>query len=424
MDAEEFIRLHHHDDLRRLALQMGRYPDSVRRRVLEQIAGWQAASRKLPGWAAVEGLLYPPRLALEQCSSEATARYKASVMAGLEPGVYGPGSSRPGAGCPPTTLLDLTGGLGADCAFLARLFDRVVYVERDERLCLLARHNFPLLGVGHVRVVEGDCIAFLRELASVAGPSFGPSGAGRADWAFIDPSRRRVSGERVVAISDCEPDVVALEELLLTCARRVLVKLSPMLDLTSAVTGLRRVAEAHVVSVEGECKELLLVLGQGDMDQDDVPVTCVNLSGSGSGEASLRFTRRQERLSPCPPAHGVGRYLYEPNASILKAGAFRTVARVFGLEKLHPDTHLYTSARPVDHFPGRRFLVDAVYPLSKQGLRDLRIRVPRANLTVRNFPSTTDELRRRLSLSDGGDTSLFATTLSDGKRVVIACRKG
>ena len=449
--TQDFIRAHRSDDVRQLALQMHRYPDVDRAVALAQIAGWQVAMRKVPSWARTEGIVYPPHLPLEQCSSEATAKYKAAVAArwpGLELRLGLQGNSLPSsshdagsdeaiaaAPSPPAlTLADLTGGWGVDCAFMATGFQAVTYVERDAQLCQLARHNFRTLGLGHISVVEGDCLDLLPTLTPV-------------DCLFIDPARRDAHGGRVVAMGDCTPDITAIEDLLLAHARLVMVKLSPMLDLTLAMGQLHHVREAHVVAVDGECRELLLVLGREDSpsglvscsslkngrpapaaprpadDIDDIPITCVNLTAAAPLGHPLRFTRRSERTCPCPIATALGTYLYEPSADLLKAGAYRTVAHTFGLEKLHPSTHLYTSSTLHADFPGRRFAIQAVYPLHKAGLRNLRAQVPRAELTLRNFPSTTADLRRRLAIAAGGDTTLMATTLHDGSHVLIACHK-
>lgn len=390
----DFIRRHCADDVRTLALQAGRYPAVDMPWAVTQIAGWQVARTKVPLWATCEGIEYPVHLSLEQCSSEITARYKAALIEA--------------SGAPHETLADLTGGFGIDCAFLSACFSRATYVERQEPLCLTARHNFPLLGLNHIDVHCADGVDYLHRMSPV-------------DWLFLDPARRDGHGGKTVAIADCEPDVALLESLLLEKAPRVLVKLSPMLDLSQALHTLHRVSEAHIVSVAGECKELLLVLARdAALTAEEVPVRCVNLPAA---LPPFTFTRRQEQESPCPLAHEPRGYLYEPNASLLKAGAFRSVAHAYQVEKLHPNSHLYTSDEALPHFPGRMFRVDGWCGFGKKEVKSLLAGVAKANLTVRNFPASVAELRKRLKLSEGGEVYLFATTLADGQKVLVRCSK-
>lgn len=389
----DFIRRHAGDDVSLLALQAGKYPGVDMPAALAQIAGRQRMKAKVPSWATREGLVYPPHLPLEQCSSEEAARHKADIVEQ--------------AGGERHMLVDLTGGFGVDCAFLSTLFDKTVYVERQEALCKAARHNFPLLGLSAIEVHNADSTAYLKQMPT-------------ASLIFIDPARRDSHGGKTVAIADCEPDVAALEPLLLQKAPRVLVKLSPMLDIARALTELKHVRAVHIVSVAGECKELLLVLGRDEpLPADDVPLHCTNLQ---SGQPDFCFTRRQEQQSPCPLAQAVGAYLYEPNASILKAGAFRSLTYIYKVKKLYANSHLYTADEPVPHFPGRKFRVESCCGFAKKEVARMLGTDAKANLTVRNFPATVAELRKRLHLADGGDRYLFATTLADGRKVLIDCR--
>jgi len=389
-----FIAEHRRDDVRALALQAGKYPLVDMPAALTQIAGWQTAEVKVPAWAVTENILYPPHLSMEQCSSEVTARYKASVVSGYD----GPCQS----------LVDLTGGFGIDFSFLAPHFRQATYVERQEVLCEVARHNFPLLDLEAARVIHTDGVDYLRQMEPV-------------DWLYLDPARRDAHGGKTVAISDCEPDVVALEPLLLEKAGRVLVKLSPMLDLMQALHTLRHVVTAHVVSVAGECKELLLVLARDEaLLAEDVPIHCVNLPGTAD---AVIFTRREEQTASCLYADMPRTYLYEPNASLLKAGAFRCLSYIYKVEKLHASSHLYTSDEALSGFPGRMFRIDGWCGFGKREVKDLLGDVRKANLTVRNFPATVAELRKRLRLAEGGDVYLFATTLNDGRKILLRCRK-
>lgn len=386
----QFINEHVQDDVRLLALQAKKFPEVDINTAIVQIAGRQAAADKIPAWHATEGIVYPRHLSLEQCSSELTARYKASLAKG-------------------ETLTDLTGGFGIDCAFLSAGFRQATYVECQEELCEIASHNFPLLGLNHITVCHQDAVEHLHDMPPV-------------DCIFIDPARRNEHGGKTVAIADCEPDVSALEEELLSKATRVMIKLSPMLDLTLALKDMKHVAEAHIVSVNNECKELLLIVTHAaNTQRPAVPIVCINLTSRETQR--FVFTREEEQAAECAYTDRIGKYLYEPNASILKAGAFRSIASRYGLQKLHPNSHLYTSDLPVEGFPGRSFEVESTFPLNKKEIKEALAGIRKANLTVRNFPASVAELRKRINLAEGGDDYLFATTLNDGKKVVIRGRK-
>lgn len=381
-----FIREHSDDDVRQLALQATRYPGVDMHVVATQIEGRRLAASKLPTWAAIDGIVYPVRLSMEQCSSEVTARYKASLVSGKR-------------------LADLTGGFGIDCSYMADRFAEATYIERNEELCSIARHNFSLLGKTII-VIHGDSEAQLAALESY-------------DWIFLDPARRDGAGHKVVALSDCEPDVSRLEHRLLQRASRVMVKCSPMLDISQALRELQSVSEVHVVSVGNECKELLLILGGNTGGK--VQIRTVNFHGKLT--QAFDYTLDEEQEACCSYTATVGRYLYESNSSLMKAGCFRLPAARWGLHKLHPNTHLYTSDTLVREFPGRVFEVKEIGGFSKNELRHLTAQLKKANITVRNFPERPEVLRKRLKLTDGGDAYLFATTLSDERRVIISCVK-
>ena len=379
-------------DVRSLALQAKKYPQVDMAMAVVQIAGRQIAEAKLPSWYRVEGLLYPKHLSMEQCSSEVTALYKASLVEG-------------------ETFADLTGGFGIDCSFLSRRFKKADYVERQAELCELARHNFPLLGL-EIDVHNEDGVEYLKRMQPV-------------DCLFLDPARRDGHGGKTVAISDCEPDVSALEDLLVEKAKTVMVKLSPMLDLSLALRDLKYVREIHVVSTDNECKELLLILQKSPISSQ-VSIHCINALGASNGcriYQEYTFTQEQERTSDCLLAKEVGTYLYEPNASILKAGAYRSLTQAYPIEKLHVSSHLYTSSRFIEDFPGRRFQVEAVSSFGKKELKSFLQGMEKANLTIRNFPSSVAELRKRLKLKEGGEDYIFATTLADESKILIRCKK-
>lgn len=383
-----FIEENVHADVRTLALQAKKYPLVDMAMAVVQIAGRQIAEAKVPSWHQTEGLLYPKHLSMEQCSSELTASYKANLVKG-------------------ETFADLTGGFGIDCSFLSQKFKQTDYVERQAELCELAQHNFPLLGL-HIGVHNEDGVEYLKQMKPV-------------DCLFLDPARRDGHGGKTVAISDCEPDVSALEDLLVEKAKMVLVKLSPMLDLSLALKTLKYVREVHIVSVNNECKELLLILQKSPISSE-IPIHCEHILSENKHQ-SFSFTLEQERTSECPFSTETESYLYEPNASILKAGAYRSITQAYPVKKLHTSSHLYVSPHYIEDFPGRSFQIEAVSGFGKKDLKTFLQGLEKANLTIRNFPSSVAELRKRLKLKEGGEVYLFATTLADESKVLIKCKK-
>lgn len=413
----DFIHLHAADDVRQLAL--GSAPAGVDlRAALRQIEGRQLAARKLPSWAANDGLLFPRRLSLEQCSSEATARYKRQLVAGLL-------RQEDGAA---TSFADLTAGFGVDFAALAPLFAQALYVDRDPDLCELARHNLSCLGITHAQVLAASAEDVLDALPVRDLP---------LSLVMLDPARRDAAGRKVALIEDCTPDVCSLQGRLRSVARLTLIKLSPMLDLTAALRSLHAIVEAHIVSVGGECKELLLLMrGEGasslsaPSSLDDVPISCVDLPSQLAADEDFAepflFTRTEEAAAPAPfypepaaLASAEGLYLYEPSASLLKAGAFRLLGQRYPVQKLAPQSHLYVSRLPVKDFPGRAWRVLRTSSFSKRDLRRFLADIPAAELSVRGFPASVATLRRQLHLREGGTAHLIATTLADNSRLLL-----
>jgi len=400
MTNEDFISLHRTDDIRQLALKKG--PEGVDIPwCLQQIEGWQLARKKLPKWSQTDGVLwFPPRLSMEQCSSEATALYKHNLAERLLPEeVRG-------------SVVDLTGGFGIDFSYMASLFRQPKYVERQEHLCEIARHNLPLLGLERAEVVCGDSTEM----------DFS------ADLVFIDPARRDVVGRKTVAIEDCTPNVVELLDSLLARTRFLIIKLSPMLDISQALRVLHHIVEVHVVSVKGECKELLLVL-RGAIGKDSkecasgVTYYCVNLE---TEDAPL-FCSHEERvvsdLQVVQDISDLQGYLFEPNASVLKAGCQDVLCNRYHLKKLHPCSNLFVGEERIPGFPGRQFSINGYSDFSKKDLKSFLAGIQQGNLTVRNFPTSVAELRKKLKLKEGGDRYFFATTIADGDHVLIRCVK-
>jgi 16S rRNA G966 N2-methylase RsmD len=385
--TKEFIGQHRNDDVRTLALQGKRYPTVDMREAVVQIEGWQQAREKLPAWAAVDGIIYPPKISMEQCSSEKTAKYKAKYIEGER-------------------FADLTGGFGIDFSYMARGFKEAFYIERNKRLCEIATANFSLLGLEHAKVLNGNSEELFKSLPHL-------------NWIFVDPARRDGDGRKVVALSDCEPNVVELD--LLSKADMAMIKCSPMLDITLACRQLGCVSSVHIVSVNNECKELLLLINKEY--NSDTEIYAINIDNKGNKSDILKGTIPSESQINTTHASVIGKYLYEPYAAHLKSGLYKTMAETYGVEKLHQHSHLYTSAELNNEFPGRRFEVEQVVHFDKKRAKSLFKSLKQANLTTRNFPLTVSELRTQFKIKEGGETYIFATTLHDNSKVMIVCRK-
>ena len=392
----DFIREHAEANVRQLALQGTKNPEVDMPFALDQIAGRQKAKTKLPSWAAIDGIIYPSHLSMEQCSSEQTARYKASIVG------KGP------------LMVDLTAGFGVDMAFVSPNFQRAIHVERQAPLCAISSENFKLLGLDHINVVCADGVEYLHQLD-------------HADLIYLDPARRDNHGGRTYGFADCSPNVLELRDELLQKADRVMLKLSPMLDWRKAVEDLGNVSEVHIVSVDNECKELLLVISEKLIVNSDIKVVCVNLLSNGSKEA-FEFPYRKSPISDTSPmtihySLFTIHFLFEPNASIMKAGCFALLEQRFKVAQLEKNSHLFVSDKDIVDFPGRRFIIEKTTSLNKRELKSALTGIECANITVRNFPMSVAELRKRLKLKEGGDLYLFATTIAGHQHQLFLCRK-
>ena len=382
--TKQFIRENLNADVPTLALKKAPVGTDVSV-ALRQIEARQLLRKKVPSWSENEDLLFPVHLSIEQCSSEASAKYKATLLHGQ-------------------SLADLTGGLGIDTYFISQHFVQTDYVERQVELCDLARHNFEVLKA-KVDVRNETAEEYLNHCEP-------------KDCIFIDPARRDEHGRKTVSISDCTPDVAALQDLLLEKAEIVMVKLSPMLDISKALEEMRHVKEVHVVAVANECKELDLVVQRGF--QGEPQFVCVNLL---TAQPELRFMQEEERHCTSRIADGVSHYLYEPNPAVMKAGCFKLLTQRFDVLKLHKNSNLYTSERLFPDFPGRVFEVEGWAPYNKKVKQALLHDVGQASIAVRNFPLSVAELRKTLKISDGDEIYLFATTLKGERKVIIRTKK-
>lgn len=407
---QTFVKEHINDDLRDLALKATRYPDVDMADALVQIKGYQAIKQKVPAWYACESLQFPPTLSLEQSSSEATARYKAALL-----DEFLPMKSRKKG-------VDLTGGLGVDAYFLSETFEEYIYVERQELLCELARHNFSQLGRSQISVQCAEAEDYLQNMQPV-------------DFIFLDPARRDDKGKKVFALQDCTPDVQQLLPLLREKCRLLMIKLSPMLDISLALKQLDSVDACHVLALDNDCKELLCCVRFGlaeakaeatgtaeSADASTTQLVACNLRKHAPAQI-FHFTREEENAAHCRFAEASSGYLYEPNVALLKSGAYKILTQRFDLQKLHVNTHLYTSDVLQADFPGRVFkIVEALSPSAKETKKRLQ-GLQQANVATRNYPESVETIRKKYRIKEGGQLYLFAATLADNQRVLLLCEK-
>ena len=432
--TQDFIRQHLDDDVRQLAFLGSKYPEVDMPFALDQIRGRKMARVKLPRWASLEGIIYPPHISMEQCSSESTALYKAELAARLL-GLPASSSGTEMKAENEIEFVDLTGGFGVDFSYIAaRLGVKSMYVERQAHLCEAAKENFGRLGLKNAIVKNGDGIEVLHSFhpkkkdAASADDSLGitydqPRSLLKTNLGlkiiFIDPARRDDAGNKVVSLKDCTPDVTVLQEEMLSKADYVIIKLSPMLDWHRAISELSHVREVHIISVNNECKELLLVLSARNMGEN-LRIYCINDAQSFVCD-ELDMESSQVKIAPSTLEEML--YLYEPNASLMKAGCFGVLSGRYDARMLSKNSHLFVSREPIAAFPGRSFRIIAVSSFNKKELKRHLSGITKANIATRNFPLSVAELRKRLKLKDGGETYIFATTLSDESHVLMITEK-
>lgn len=348
---------------------------------MQQIAGRKQTEKKLPTWFATANILFPPKMNLEQTSSEITARYKASLIRG-------------------STLADITGGFGVDSFFFSENFNVVHHFETNTYLSELARHNFGIFGKKNVHCFPKDGLQAVLDT--------------KYDAVYADPSRRHDSKGKVFFLRDCEPSIPEnISEILEQC-RTFLLKTSPMLDISVGLNELPHVLEIHIVAVDNEVKELLWLLGKSHSGMPKIKT--VNFAKSKIENFKFIWNETGTATFGMPE-----KYLYEPNAALLKSGAFSLVSEKMELKKLHTNTHLYTSNAKID-FPGRRFLIEKVIPYTKSEMRDV-LGIRKANIATRNFPESVATIRKKWNIADGGDVYLFFITNMADKKEVIWCSK-
>ena len=378
----EFIRIHANEDVRQLAFLGKKFPEVEMAYALDQIAGRQKARTKIPSWAAIDGIVYPPHISMEQCSSEQTARYKAQIA--------GKGAK----------MVDLTAGFGVDMAFMSDGFKEAIHVEQQPQLCAISSENYKRLGMHHIQVVCSDGVEYLHQME-------------HADLIFIDPARRNQYGGRTYGIADCTPNVLEFIDEMLEKADRVMIKLSPMLDWQKAVSDVGHVSEVHIVSVGNECKELLLIV---EKTEAPLKICCIN------DDSIFSYTLNDEIGDFCEEPTSPA-YLYEPNASVMKAGCFDLISKRFGISQPDANSHLFISDKAIENFPGRGFVIDRICTMNKRELKEALTGIDKANIATRNFPLSVADLRKRLKLKDGGEVYIFATTDAKKGHLLMVCRK-
>lgn len=354
--------------------------------ILEQLNARQKLIEKLPSWVNHPDTIFPPELSLEQSSSEKTAAYKSSIVQGK-------------------SFLDLTGGLGIDSFYFAKQFEQAIYVEQNQDLSIIAAHNFKTLGASNIHCFPVEGMAWLKEHALTF------------DCIYLDPARRDEHQRKVSSLHDTVPNVLEHLELLLNKGKQVLIKTSPMLDITQALKELRGVKAVHIVAVLNECKEVLYLLEKGWTAEP--LLHCVQLSDNNP--MTLSFHRSEEQQTKSEYSSPL-QYLYEPHAALLKAGAYKIITRRYPVKKLAEHSHLYTSGEVLKDFPGRSFHIQGILKVEKS-LVQKSLGGNKANLSIRNFPLTVNELRKKLQLLDGGEDYLFATTLANGAKVILHTQK-
>ncbi|MDT0641876.1 class I SAM-dependent methyltransferase [Zunongwangia sp. F363] len=384
-DVQEFIRDNLKADLSRLILKGSPFPDVSIQKIAAQIAGLKTAEKKLPTWFKTPGIIFPPRLNLEQTSSEITAEYKASLISGK-------------------TLVDITGGLGIDTFHFSQKVEKVHNFEINKNLAEIAAHNFAVLGANNITPHPKDGLNFLRNTSE------------NFDWIFADPARRDEHGGKVFRFVDCQPDIPANLQLLFEHTQNILIKTSPLLDLSAGIEELQNVAEIHIVAVENEVKELLWLLKK-DFSSEEIRIKTINFQKKGKQEFETTLSSKNQDVEYSLPE----KYLYEPNAAIMKSGCFAELAEVTATKELHPNSHLYTSPEEKE-FPGRCFEVSDLLVFNKAQLKK-RFNRKKANITTRNFPESVAEIRKKFKIKEGGKDYLFFTTNLKEEKIVLVCRK-
>lgn len=386
-DFKNLFEQYKHENPDALALKLTSKNISFKTELIQQISGWQKSKDKLPLWHATKGIIFPPKINLEQCSSEATAKYISKYYKGK-------------------IGIDLTGGFGIDSYYLSKQFEEYFFVEPNSSLLKIAEHNFQILGVKNVVFINKSAEEFIPEFNK------------KADLIYIDPSRRDENNQKLIAFKNTQPNVINILNEIKNKSRCLVIKASPMLDIKQAIRELKEVSTVKIIALENECKEIIFELNFNQTIQETY-IKAIDIKGNDIKE--LDFTYTDENNTSVETGE-INTYLYEPSAAIIKAGAFKFITKIYPLQKLNNNTHLYTSNQYLEEFQGRVFKVKAVCNYKKEEVLQF-ITNQRANVSTRNFKDATDVVKKKLGVKDGGNDYLFACTDYKNKPVIIICDK-
>jgi len=379
--VQQFITDNLNSDSSKLLFKGSPFDTVSIQELVTQIVSKKKSEKKLPTWFATENIYYPPKVNIEQTSSEVTANYKASLISG-------------------DSVIDITGGYGVDCLSFAKKTKKVTHCELNTNLSTIVNNNYQQLKINNIRTISGNGIEFLKNTKE------------NFDWIYIDPSRRDNSNKKVFLLKDCLPDVPANLELLFSKSNNILVKNSPILDISKTIEELCFVKEIHIIAITNEVKELLFVLEKNYADS--IEIKTVNLSKNNTQLFDFQYLTKNTSTYSEPK-----KYIYEPNSAILKSGGFHEVSHQFNINKLHQHSHLYTSNELIE-FPGRRFIVEQISSYNKKEIQKY-LKENKANITTRNFPETVAQIRKKTKIKDGGTQYLFFTTVNNDNLKVLIC---
>lgn len=384
-DVQDYINSNLNSEITKLALKGTPFSSIETRDIIEQIEAKKRSKKKLPTWFNTEKIYYPNKLNIEQTSSEATAKYKSKLVKGFN-------------------LIDITGGFGVDSFYFSKQIQNITHCEINPELSQIVTHNFKQLNALNIHTIPKDGIESLKTTKN------------KYDWIYIDPSRRDNTKTKVFLLKDCLPNVPKFLDLFYQYGKQIMIKLSPILDISSAINELNGVKEIHSIAVNNEVKELLFLLNEGYTD--DILIKTVNLKKEN--QVNFDYYLSEENSNQTKYSLPLT-YLYEPNAAILKVGAFNTIANKHNLFKLHKHSHLYTSENLID-FPGRRFKIIKTANYSKKRFKQ-EFKISKANITTRNFPETVQQIRKTFSIKDGGSDYIFFTTNKTNEKIIISTIK-
>ena len=383
-EIQEFIKANAEVSIHQLALQKNPFPVFNWKKIVEQIECRQKSKDKLPTWFKTESIIYPSKISIQQTSSEKTAAYKASLISG-------------------NSIIDLTGGFGVDAYYFSKHFQSVVHCEMNEELSAIVAHNVKQLHSNSIACYSGDSYEILSNLNR------------KFDWIYIDPSRRNDHKGKVFMLKDCLPNVPDLLDFYFNYSDNLLIKTAPLLDIAAGLNEMKKVKKIHIVAIENEVKELLWEISKNETSP--VEICTVNLKKEHTEYFQFEWNKNSDSIGYSLPQ----KYLYEPNSAIMKSGGFNEVSLQFNIDKLHPNSHLYTS-NELKTFPGRTFEINAVLPYQKKEMKAF-LEGNKANVTTRNFPDSVDEIRKKWKIKEGGNLYCFFTTDVNNTKIVLLCTK-